>query len=527
MFTCAVWLGVLILLSLSVEILGVPWPVVPAAGQSIDLKRRSGSVRNETEWARWAKSQRDAVIAKYGLQPNEKRAAGENLCKLISPRFFSFYGTLAIGTPPYSFDVILDTGSSDLWVASSSCELTCAGTGNFDAAKSSTFKSLSHDFDITYGSGEAVGTLVEDVVQMAGFTVSNQQFGTSLFSMQVVAIFNHFRGSVTSTSSNFLQNPVTGLIGLAWQSLSSSGAMPFWQALARRGSWNSPLMAFHLTRYINDTHASNLEPGGSVTMGRVTWTSRDTPLTFQYKGYVNESLYTGNIDYQNIPNGQVSYWVQEITCKSCCTQSFAGGFIYLCSVAMTVQGKSISLPNGSASYAAIDTGTTLVAGPASGIAAIYAQIPGSTPGTGQWEGFYSYPCTHEVTVEISFGGPSWAISPADFQFQPTGSSSDYCYGAFYSVPTSSSTAAVDPEAQYDQKNVYSVFRYSPPSVGFAALSQTALAMNGVNAVIPTATLGASVASVTANAASLTTRTSSAPMLFIPALLLFCADLIDR
>ena len=57
---------------------------------------------------------------------------------------------------------------------------------------------------------------------------------------------------------------------------------------------------------------------------------------------------------------------------------------------MTVQGNTISLPSGSASYAAIDTGTTLVAGPASGIAAIYAQIPGSSPGTGPWEAFYSY-----------------------------------------------------------------------------------------------------------------------------------------
>ena len=33
-----------------------------------------------------------------------------------------------------------------------------------------------------------------------------------------------------------------------------------------------------------------------------------------------------------------------------------------------------------------------------------------------------------------------------------------------------------------QKNVYSVFRYSPPSVGFAALSDVALAQNGLNNV---------------------------------------------
>lgn len=79
MFARTVSLGLLILLSLSVEVLGVPQPVVPAAGQSINLRRRSQLLRNETEWAQWAKSQRDAVITKYGLQPNKKRGAGENL----------------------------------------------------------------------------------------------------------------------------------------------------------------------------------------------------------------------------------------------------------------------------------------------------------------------------------------------------------------------------------------------------------------------------------------------------------------
>lgn len=72
-----------------------------------------------------------------------------------------------------------------------------------------------------------------------------------------------------------------------------------------------------------------------------------------------------------------------------------------------------------------------------------------------------------------------------------------------------------------EKNVYSVFRYNPPSVGFAALSETALAMNGVNdASIPTATLGAIVASTTANTAPATTRASGTTTLFISALLSF-------
>lgn len=103
-----------------------------------------------------------------------------------------------------------------------------------------------------------MGTLVEDVVQMAGFTVSNQQFGMLSFAfMEVVTTFSYLPGSVTTTSSNFLQNPVTGLIGLAWKSLSSSGAMPFWQALASGGSWDSPLMAFQLTRYVEISYLAH------------------------------------------------------------------------------------------------------------------------------------------------------------------------------------------------------------------------------------------------------------------------------
>lgn len=38
----------------------------------------------------------------------------------------------------------------------------------------------------------------------------------------------------------------------------------------------------------------------------------------------------------------------------------------------------------------IDTGTTNIAGPSSAIQAIYAQIPNSSPASGQWAGYYQY-----------------------------------------------------------------------------------------------------------------------------------------
>ncbi|KAG1785607.1 acid protease [Suillus plorans] len=460
----------IILLAIISDVVGAPQGYTSSARQFISLTRKTQPSRNISEWAEYAKNLRDATIAKYSSQLSQKRGTGENL--LVNQGIdTSFYGSLVVGTPPHPFDVILDTGSSDMWVSSSTCQSTCAGTGNFDSAKSSTFKNMNKNFSVTYEKGYAAGTVGKDVVQMAGFTISDQTFGV-----------------VTTTAANFLQNPVTGIFGLAWQSLAASGAMPFWQALASNGQWSQPLMAFQLTRFLNDSKAGELEPGGSFTMG-----------------YTNESLYTGTINYQDIPNGQASYWLQQIT-------------------SITVQGKSIFLPSGSDSYAAIDTGTTLVAGPAASIAAIYAQIPGSQPGTGSWEGFYSYPCNTAVVVEISFGGPNWSISPGDFAFTsiPT---SDECYGAFYAIPTSGASGT--PSwilGDTFLKNVYSVFRYDPPSVGFAALSEIALEMNGLAGGIPSATLGANSAMFTLepNAAP-PTRTSSAVAIVISA---FFATLVS-
>jgi len=88
-------------------------------------------------------------------------------------------------------------------------------------------------------------------------------------------------------------------------------------------------------------------------------------------GSTNSSLYTGHIDFQNIPSGFTSYWTIPLT-------------------TVTVNSNSVTLPSGQSSYAAIDTGTTLIGGPASQVASVYAQIPESAPGTGNYQGYYTY-----------------------------------------------------------------------------------------------------------------------------------------
>lgn len=277
----------------------------------------------------------------------------------------------------------------DLWVADTNCDIGCSADSPYNSASSSTFQNLSEPFSITYGSGQAAGDLVADVVQMAGFSVNNQTFG-----------------SVTQVSQGLLSSPVSGLLGLGWQTIASSSAPPFWQTLASKGAFTQPVMGFQLTRYVlrliyvertysviisflNDSSARPLEPGGSFTMGALGFirTRRDL-LTPYCVGFLNSSLWTGSIDYQNLVTTP-SFWVLSLNSQHLLL--FRSDVIAKYGPAeLTVQGYSVSLPSGSGSYAAIDTGTTLVGGPSSVMQNVYAQIPGSQAGSGNWKGYWTY-----------------------------------------------------------------------------------------------------------------------------------------
>ncbi|KAF8382642.1 hypothetical protein PRIPAC_71784, partial [Pristionchus pacificus] len=90
-----------------------------------------------------------------------------------------YVGNITIGTPGQTFEVILDTGSANLWVPDKTCS---GGTGNpcakkskFDSTKSSTYAANGKAWTITYGTGNAKGFLGQDTVK----------FGTSATSLTV------------------------------------------------------------------------------------------------------------------------------------------------------------------------------------------------------------------------------------------------------------------------------------------------------------------------------------------------------
>ncbi|KAH9905862.1 acid protease [Xylariomycetidae sp. FL2044] len=113
----------------------------------------------------------------------------------ISRRFFkadvlgvygaAYLAELNIGTSsqPQIVDVLIDTGSFELWVnpdcATSNVPDFCNAFGHYDPSKSSTSQMLSTSFDIKYGSGEASGPYYKDDIFISGAKVEQQQFGVA------------------------------------------------------------------------------------------------------------------------------------------------------------------------------------------------------------------------------------------------------------------------------------------------------------------------------------------------------------
>ncbi len=121
-----------------------------------------------------------------------------------------YFAEIEIGTPAQKFKVVMDTGSSNLWVPSVRCkDKACVTHAQFDASKSSTYKQNGTQFAIQYGSGALTGIIGHDVVSIAGIAIS-QDFGES----------------VTEPGAAFVQGKFDGILGLGYETIAASGVTP-------------------------------------------------------------------------------------------------------------------------------------------------------------------------------------------------------------------------------------------------------------------------------------------------------------
>ena len=117
-----------------------------------------------------------AAIYKNG-QPYPSNGLGEQL-PLKDYMNTQYFAEVSVGTPPQTFTVVPDTGSSNLWLYSSSCtDIPCWYHTLYDNSASDSYAADGRPFDITYGSGSITGTVSKDTTALGHVSVPNFGFG--------------------------------------------------------------------------------------------------------------------------------------------------------------------------------------------------------------------------------------------------------------------------------------------------------------------------------------------------------------
>jgi len=178
-----------------------------------------------------------------------------------------YYGEIEIGTPGQKFEVIFDTGSSDLWVAGSDCGQSCGRHASYNAAKSSTYVANGTAFDIQYGSGPVSGYESQDVMTTGSINIPDQVFAEVT--------------DATGLGLAYKIGKFDGILGLAFPILSVNKVPTVFENMASQGLVDKNLFSFYL----------GTESGqkGELLLGGI-----------------DENHYTGDIDY--VPLSSATYW---------------------------------------------------------------------------------------------------------------------------------------------------------------------------------------------------------------------------
>lgn len=182
-----------------------------------------------------------------------------------------YFSEITVGTPPQNFKVVLDTGSSNLWVPSSECgSIACYLHSKYDHSASSTYKKNGSEFAIQYGSGSLAGYVSQDTVQIGDIKIKNQLFAEATSEPGLAFAFGRF----------------DGILGLGYDTISVNKIPPPFYEMVSQGLVDEPVFAF----YLSDTANGD-----------------ESEATF---GGIDKSHYTGDITY--IPLRRKAYWEVDL-----------------------------------------------------------------------------------------------------------------------------------------------------------------------------------------------------------------------
>ncbi|KAF8812479.1 endopeptidase [Phlegmacium glaucopus] len=232
-----------------------------------------------------------------------------------------YFTEISLGNPPQSFKVILDTGSSNLWVPSTQCtSIACFLHTKYDSSASSTFKANGTEFKIQYGSGSMEGFVSNDVLSIGDIQINKQDFAEAVKEPGLAFAFGQF----------------DGILGLAYNTISVNHITPPFYNMMNQGLVDSPVFSFRI--------GSSESDGGEAIFGGI-----------------DPYAYTGEIDY--VPLRRKAYW--EVALDK-----------------IHFGGEELELEN---TGAAIDTGTSLIAVPTDIAEMLNTQIGAKKSWNGQYQ----------------------------------------------------------------------------------------------------------------------------------------------
>jgi len=274
----------------------------------------------------------------------------------------NFYlGQMDIGTPSQRFYVVLDTGSSDLWVHGPNFPdaLMSPNKTKFNPSASSTFQTVSGSFSIQYGSGSASGSLGQDTVTFTGtsYTYATQVFGVA------------DRGQATQ--------PIDGICGMAFPTIA---------AIKVNGKANPD-------PWYNIINSSTPPPNPWFTV----WLEEDPGVP---SGQLGGVFTFGDYDKQH--------------CSSDCNWvPLSNALWYEFNIDSIGAG---SYNSGKQESAISDTGTSFLIGPTAEIGGIAQALGAKGPLN---NGLYSISCdasTLSTTIDVKIDGNTYSIIPKNYIF---------------------------------------------------------------------------------------------------------------